>query len=352
MRRTTFFKSYISYILLFVYTVFLAIFYGHTFFIMLVILELCLPFFSYFLSGYCFRHLEVSLIVKPASAPRNTTAQLLLSLQNPTVLPLASAAVSFSFCSLFYGEEETSTHVLSLRARRDNTLTFPVTLTKYGLYEAHVTLLQGYDYLHLFLFQKKLDVNTQIRILPDSSPRSERHEALYSEGFDEFEESGGSGNVSSNVTDIREYRPGDRLQKIHWKLSSKIDQLMVKENEATSTNEFFLLLELYQPAKEACRDNPLLGNALDGTLEEGWSVAVELLQSGESFICGVYSTSKEDFVMSTIRCKDDLENAFTSFFYEPVYDTENLALDIYEKSGLKKGTLLHITHKGVTDVTD
>ena len=125
---------------------------------------------------------------------------------------------------------------------------------------------------------------------------------------------------------------------------------MVKENESTSTNEFFLLVELYQPSEESCGKNAFLFNALDNALDEAWSLSLELIQEGEIFTFASYSTAREDFVMSTIRCREDLESAFSECFYEPSYDTENLALDIYEKSGMKKGTLLHVTHKGVADV--
>lgn len=352
MRKSTFFKSYFSYIFIFAFTLLLAVFYLQTFFFMLVVLELCLPVFSYFLSAYCFRHLKVSLVTRPSQTIKGSTAQVTLLLDNPTLIPFASAQAEFSFCSLLYHEEEAATHMLSLRSRYTNRLNFPVRLTKCGLYEARVTQLAGYDYLHLFRFKRDLDISAQLRVFPDSVPREGRHEALYSEGFDEFEESGKSGNVSSNVTDIREYRPGDRLQKIHWKLSSKIDKLMVKENEATSTNEFFLLLELFQPVEEDCGQEEALRNALDNAIEEAWALALELIRTGEIFVCAVYSTAKEDFVMSTIRSQTDLENAFAAFFYEPAYDTENLALDIYHRSGMKKGTLLHVTHKGVADVIE
>lgn len=350
MKRSEVILSYLSYILIVLTTLFWAVFYLQTFFFLLIILELCLPAFSFFLTKYCFGRLEPSIVIKPSAAPKGENSRVFLKIYNPTRIPLSSAAVTFAFSSLFYQTVEEASHVMSLRAHCDNTLIFPVKLTKYGLYEAGVSRLQCFDFLHLFCFRKELNLNAQIRVLPDTPPREEKHEALYSEGFDEFEESGKTGNVSSNVTDIREYQPGDRLQKIHWKLSTKIDKLMVKENEATSTNEFFLLLELFQPEEDACKNEPALLNALDTAIEEAWSIAIELLQTGEYFVFAAYSTAREDFVMSTIRSKDDLENAFSEIFYEPAYDTENLALDIYEKSGLKKGTLLHITHKGVTDV--
>lgn len=350
MKKATFFVSYLSYITLFTVTVFWTLFYRQSFFFLLTALEICLPVFSYFLSGYCLNRLEPALYFRPITTVKGERANLFLHLKNPTRIPFASAMVSFSIRSGFYDGKEESVHILSLRALHNNELVFPITLTKCGLYEASISLLQGFDYLHLFRFDRKLDLSAQIRVFPHMQPKEERHDALYSEGFDEFEESAKSGNVSSNVTDIREYLPGDRLQKIHWKLSSKIDKLMVKENESTSTNEFFLLLELFQPSEESCGENALLRNALDNALDEAWSLSLELIEEGEIFTFASYSTAREDFIMSTIRCREDLENAFSECFYEPSYDTENLALDIYEKTGMKKGTLLHVTHKGVADV--
>lgn len=37
------------------------------------------------------------------------------------------------------------------------------------------------------------------------------------------------GHDSSELFDVREYQPGDRMQRVHWKLSAKAEELMVKE---------------------------------------------------------------------------------------------------------------------------
>lgn len=349
-QRPSVFGSYFSYIIFLLLSAFFAYFYQQTFFYLLLIMEFCLPFFSYFLSKYCFDHLTPVLTLTPSQTKKENTSVLSVKLINPSYLPLASAIAELSFRSRYYGEEERNFHVLSLRALSDNEMTFPVTLTKCGLYEASLFSLECFDYLHLFRFKKKLDLKAQVRVFPDSKPHEEKHEAIYSEGFDEFEESEKKGNISSNVTDIREYQPGDRPQKIHWKLSEKIDKLMVKENEATSTNEFLLLLELYQPPKILCGSNKELSGILDRAIEEAQSIALELVEAREIFVFSYYSAAAQDFIMSTIRCEEDFENALSRCFFETPYTTENLALDVYEKSGMQKGTLLHVTHKGVDDV--
>lgn len=350
-QRPSIVGSYITYIFFVLLSGFFAFFYQQTFFYMLVVLELALPFFSYFLTKHCFMALKPSLFVNPQETQKGNTTHLAVSLHNNTRIPLSSVVLTMSLCSFYYDTTEEVSHIMSLRAKSDNPLSFPITLTKYGLYEVCLTKLECFDFLHMFHFEKNCSLKAQIRIFPEISPKESKHEAIYTEGFDEFEESDKKGNVSSNVTDIREYQPGDRLQKIHWKLSEKIDKLMVKENEATSTNEFFLLMELFRPTKAQCVQNPELSQVLDQALEEAAALSAELIEAREIFIFAIYSIAKEDFIMSTIRSKEDFIHALSECFYEPCYDTENLALNIYQKSGLHKGTLLHVTHKGVDDVT-
>lgn len=342
--------GYFSYTVVMLTTIAFVVFYQQSFYYLILALEVCLPFLSRQLTKQLLLHLEPEISFHPSTLSKDQDARLKLSIHNHNPFPVSSACITLQVSSVFYGGETTVTHVLPLRAKDANTLSFPVHLSKYGLYEACATQLVIYDYLHLFSFKKELDQKTTIRIMPDASPVQKRHDALHSEGFDEFEESQKSGNVSSNVTDIREYQPGDRLQKIHWKLSEKIQKLMVKENESTSTNQFFLLAELYQPSEETCEGNPILREALDATISEAWAVGQELVEAGEIFVFAIYSAAKEDFVMSTIRSQYDLENAFVQAFYEKSYETADLALSIYERSGLKNGTLLHITHEGCFDI--
>ncbi len=52
-----------------------------------------------------------------------------------------------------------------------------------------------------------------------------------------------AGSDSSEVFAIREYRPGDRIRQIHWKLSEKLDITMIKEYGLPIQNTILLVLE-------------------------------------------------------------------------------------------------------------
>lgn len=63
-------------------------------------------------------------------------------------------------------------------------------------------------------------------------------------GAAELTESTRKGNDHSEVSDIRAYVPGDRPRDIHWKLSARGQELMVKERVSLSGSEHVLLLDL------------------------------------------------------------------------------------------------------------
>lgn len=342
--------AWISYVSLLLVSFLLSAFYLQTFFYLITILLLCMPVFSYNLTKYTLSRLEPGLIHNPAICVKGGESRLILTVDNPTYFPISSAELTVNTESLFYGGGEPVVHSLQLRPGNKNVLSFPVSYDKYGIYTTSVSKITVYDFLHLFSMSKTLSTEASVTVMPDTQPREKRTEMLYEEGFDEFTDNERRGSVSSNVTDIREYQPGDRLSRIHWKLTEKLDKLIVKENEATSSNEFTVLLELYQPDKEVCdkafiesggKDDSMY-HILDRAIEEAWSVSMELLGAGEPFRFVYYNAGSQDFSEQRIYSADDLNDIMTRAFYAGSYNTADLALTIYERAGLNKGTLIHV----------
>ena len=334
-------KNIISYCIVLILLVLAVFFYRQSFLVMLFFMMCLLPLFSYFLCKKAEAMLTVDITTASSQAQKGLTVPLSIHFHNPSRIPLLHVECTFSIQSSFYAAKESTTYVLPAPANDSTPLELPVTYAHCGLYQAKISKLRLYDYLHFFSFTKEIDAHTQIIVLPDSTKEVTYHSELYQEGFDEYETTSQKGNASSNVTDIREYIPGDRLQKIHWKLSSKISKLMVKENESTSSHQLFVLLELYRDP-----DRP---NILDDAIEYAYSLSKELLMNQENFFFGFYSTRLGDFLSFPIHCIEDIDAAFCEAFYETPYETENLAKEIYENGNVMKGTLLQVTYKGVLD---
>jgi uncharacterized protein (DUF58 family) len=182
---------------------------------------------------------------------------------------------------------------------------------------------------------------TQIMIYPDTKTEQSDPPSSYEEGFDEFEAMSRRGGGSANVTDVREYQPGDRLQKLHWKLSARLEKLMVRESEATATRQFFVLLELYRSDEHP--------EYLDHAVEHAYAVSRELLSHLENFLFAFYSLPRGEFCSFPIHTEEDLMDALGHAYYETPYDEPHLGQSIYQKSGMKKGWLIVANHEGVDD---
>lgn len=79
-------------------------------------------------------------------------------------------------------------------------------------------------------------------VLPMRSPVSPETVTEYAAGESEATESTRKGNDFSEVTDIREYRSGDATRDIHWKITARVGELMVKQRSAMSGTEVVLVI--------------------------------------------------------------------------------------------------------------
>lgn len=332
----------ISYAILFLLILLLADFYKQPLFLFLLMLLLALPPASYLVCKHALTSMLPILHTSSLYGISGGNLVVSIGLHNPTLFPLPSCTFTYRLTSSYYPCEETFRCTIPAYSRQDFSFDIPVTFQKCGCYELHLLHIECFDYLHFFRFEKTLSLQKEIVIHPKTTDDVSFDSAAFGEGFDEFDESDAKGLVSSNVTDIREYIPGDRLQRIHWKLSAKINKLMVKENEQTSSNQFTILVELFLPYPES--------PVLEQSLSHAYTMANELLKHGETFFFCYYSCSEEDFIKHLIRSREDLEQAILNCFYQVPYTEENFALDILEKTDLLKGTILHISDKGVKDI--
>ena len=100
-----------------------------------------------------------------------------------------------------------------------------------GSMELRVKNLTIFDPLRLFHRTIPLDLTNCIMIAPDGElnlPEDWEPDLTMDDDAVEFSKEK-PGDDPSEIFDLHEYRAGDAVSRIHWKLSSKLDQLMVKE---------------------------------------------------------------------------------------------------------------------------
>lgn len=116
-----------------------------------------------------------------------------------------------------------------------------------GAYDASLTQIRIYDLTGIFFWCVKCKESCEFQILPDfyavglKVGQASKH---FVGETDVYEDRAG-GSDQSELFQIREFRNGDKIQSIHWKLSAKADELMVRENKLPHGCAIVLLLDLY-----------------------------------------------------------------------------------------------------------
>ena len=124
------------------------------------------------------------------------------------------------------------------------------------------------DMLGLHSVILPLSVEEHIYILPEGTMEAELDLNAYQAGMAEVEESKLKGNDFSDVSEVREYIPGDAMKNIHWKLSAKKDLLMVKERLRMSTGKLLMVVALDAEKPEQ----------LDQTVERVYGLGRQLIR--------------------------------------------------------------------------
>ena len=196
-----------------------------------------------------------------AHITKGCSGQLQLCFKSRFWLPVSRVRLWLRIENRFTGESETRIVNCYNVDNSRQAVSFP---TNYcGQVRFRVLRWEGRDALGLFALRKQTPSETSCTILPPAvSPKAVpdwdtilNMEAHYKPKY---------GGGFSEEHDLREYRPGDPSNSIHWKLSSKTDDLIVREALEQENQQVFLVLShagkqdrgleiLYWLSLELCR---------------------------------------------------------------------------------------------------
>ncbi|MBO6088894.1 MAG: DUF58 domain-containing protein [Lachnospiraceae bacterium] len=218
--------------------------------------------------------------------------------------------------------------------RKSNSFTIPLESYDIGLVTITIEKIILHDYLSIFRKEINVSLESSVPVLPKERNIGDFPPAVPKDGPDEFTESENIGNISSDVKEIREYRPGDRLQRIHWKLSAKLDDLFVKEMAHTSSLAIILVPEL-------CKDE------IHDTAESLLSCIKIMYEKKERFEVCIYNDISCDYTFFTVTDEAGMLEAMTHFYCQPLYEGRENALNTYIHSSGKIATVIHIIGKTI-----
>ncbi len=152
------------------------------------------------------------------------------------------------------------------------------------------------DYLGLLPMKARVKADARLTILPDLYPMEADMTARPAYADDGA--SNRRGEDRSEVYQLREYRPGDDIRQIHWKLSSKLDELILKEASQPESRSLLVFWD------KRTGGNP---QQMDALAEVVSSAGMALLQSGVPYtLCW---TDRDDLQVQDISEENQLLQA-------------------------------------------
>ena len=132
---------------------------------------------------------------------------------------------------------------VSMAPGSDYTVSGTVSFRFRGTYEIGVTSVYVYDFFRMFRLRSDFDSFVTVSVLPRRLIVKEDAPVSVSDSVSRSSKSPLAVD-KIEMSDTREYRMGDALKSVHWKLSSKTEELIVRDFNTGSNDRTYVLCDL------------------------------------------------------------------------------------------------------------
>lgn len=237
----------------------------HFFFLVILLL----PVFSLLVSLPAMLGVEVRLTPSRAELERGSSGSWVLEVRNRSGLPLSRGRIRCRVTGTFSAQEER--HTLRFSGASGRTRLYLAMDTAHcGAWACRLERLRVWDMLGLFSLRRPCpggEAAAEVLPRPTDRPLPPWQEIAPDAGSLRPTLSG----VGSDY-DLRAYRPGDAMRAVHWKLSSKQEDLVVREALLPPEPTALLSLDHFGAPDE-----------LDRRLDSLHTAALALLAEGKAF---------------------------------------------------------------------
>lgn len=199
---------------------------------LLILMLAAIPFcilFSAAATWYASRKISLSVLIKE-SGTKHKGASGEMRISNRSIFPVVQLRCAMHIDNLLTGESYEQPLNFSVRPKDSRKMSIAIEARRCGHLRITFTHAKALDYFGLLRFPIKFSASYDTIVMPDSYeimviPAAQSYSPEESEEYIPNR----AGNDVSETHQIRPYLPGDSIRQIHWKLTGKYDQLMVRE---------------------------------------------------------------------------------------------------------------------------
>lgn len=240
--------------------------------------------------------------------------------------------------------------IMSISPRKKVKINAGITFDYRGEYSLRVDYIDLYDIFGIFHRRRKIDKEINIKVVPrvfninsapESSITSDTNPNPLLITSDDRDE----------LSNIREYRDGDLLRSVHWKLSAKKDDLIVKVLDGQRSTESAIIMDLN------CYYDDINSNlnATDAVIESALTICNNLLTQGQNCLT-IWYDIKNDIIAEQFATPDTgFAQVFDTLALTPIWDDSINMLNLIASSANElnmRNSIYIITPKFSNDLNE
>ena len=248
--------------------------------------------------------LKITVSCAAKSAERGKPEILKIILDNPTFFPITACRLTVRYKSFFPPDKPVSEKYslvvpVSQRTRESVTLSF--TPEHCGYVDISMKSTKISDILGLSVLFKKIRFTDRIVVLPAIFPFNPDMEKsfTYSSDSDAFS-AVKAGDDPSEIFQLREYRDGDSMNRIHWKLSSRGESFIVKELSMPISSRVLILCDTGACKNAASADSVLDMTATLASFLSGMQAAYTIAAASDDGTIFTAEVSDQETLLSAL----------------------------------------------------
>lgn len=198
-----------------------------------------------------------------------------------------------------------------------------IVMKRRGVYEIGIKEVEVYDLLGLFRIKKDINEIKQILVLPKRILLyGSLVKNIIAENGDEKNKSR-VGEDRTIISYVRDYHDGDNMNSVHWKLSAKKDDLVVKVYDNPNDNNILIVADMQSFIFD---DSDLWEDSGDAVVEAALTLALKCVYENKSCTLYWYDTLQSSIVWYEIYTMADFDLAFNHLAVTKV-SFDNITID-------------------------
>lgn len=333
------------YLILFITSLLFYILYEGAFSFYLFCFVLLMPLILNLLLAHCKKNITVDFVEAQQTACRKDKIPIVIKTVNLSRIPIPNCIITVAYTNCIKNETETFKINTPLFPKNTQYLTVNLTAKHYGMINLKISAVKIVDIFRIFKRKIKLVHDSgrlsacSVAVFPDlitleNNVSDYSDMGLDTNSYSKFKK----GDDPSEIFDIHEYAEGDKISRIHWKLTAKQDKTMVKDYSLPITNSILIAVDL--SLKEKKSEKSLL--MYDTIIETVSSLSMHLTENDCPHKVMWYDKLNQKNVKCDVCDADNCRYMINQLLKAQMFD-ETRTAELLDDENSKYGHLIYCT---------